>query len=304
MGIDGINSGAGAAFYGTQGTQDLPGAKGTKGAGQTNPNDLLDAGRRLGGERREKAELPPPPPSGKKEAADALAGLSNLGDTQVTADIFAFMALFQKLAQQMRDTARTQRTSEMQAQVSALQGAAEKMKEAAAERFNAAIVQGSMQIAGGIVQMGMSTMSAKESIKGARMEADATKNLGQIKQMDKQGLLQPSSKTALTGAALDQQAAGKALGAKGGMYQGLGQGASGLLGGMGTMISASYTQSADKLDADKMNLETQAKVHETAVQHANDTMQQMMDVIRDVRDKLQSIQQSAIETNRGIARNI
>ena len=53
-----------------------------------------------------------------------------------------------------------------------------------------------------------------------------------------------------------------------------------------------------------MNLETQAKVHETGVQHANDMMQQMMDVIRDVRDKLQSIQQAAVETNRGIARNI
>ena len=33
-------------------------------------------------------------------------------------------------------------------------------------------------------------------------------------------------------------------------------------------------------------------------------MQQMMDVIRDVREKIKDIQQSNVETTRGIARNI
>jgi hypothetical protein len=45
-------------------------------------------------------------------------------------------------------------------------------------------------------------------------------------------------------------------------------------------------------------------VAESGAQHANDMMQQMMDVIRDIRDKLGAIEQSRGETNRGIARNL
>ena len=45
-------------------------------------------------------------------------------------------------------------------------------------------------------------------------------------------------------------------------------------------------------------------LHETGVQHANDMMQQMMEVIRDVREKLASIQQAQVDTTRSIARNI
>ncbi len=47
-----------------------------------------------------------------------------------------------------------------------------------------------------------------------------------------------------------------------------------------------------------------AKGAEPASQHARDMEQQLMDVMREVRDKQQSIQQAAVETNRGIARNV
>jgi hypothetical protein len=90
----------------------------------------------------------------------------------------------------------------------------------------------------------------------------------------------------------------------GAAYQGYGQGAGQAIGGLGSLIGAGFNRGADEADARKSEKETQAKVHETSVQHANDTMQQMMEVIRDVREKLQSIQQAAVETNRSIARNI
>ncbi|MPM23315.1 hypothetical protein SDC9_69786 [bioreactor metagenome] len=77
-----------------------------------------------------------------------------------------------------------------------------------------------------------------------------------------------------------------------------------MINSVGSIGSAGFTQNAAEIDADKANLETQAKVHENAQQQANEMMQQMMDVIRDVRDKLQSIEQANIETARSISRNI
>jgi hypothetical protein len=300
--IDGFNRSA-SLYTGTLDPNVLAstaGTQGAKGAQGTDPNALLQAQRALLGNSSNPADGLDLPGDTKVGTAN-LAGLT---ENQVTADIFAFMALFQKLAQEMRNTARTQRTAESQAQITSLQNAAEKMKDAAAQRLTAAIVQGAMQIAGGLLQAGLSAASATQTIKGAKMEADGTKNLAQIDQMGTKGMLSASSKTALSNGATDQVAAGKALGAQGTLYAGLGQASSGITGGLGGIIGASFTHKADLADAEKMNLETQAKVQETAVQHANDMMQQMMDVIRDVRDKLQSIQQSAIETNRGISRNI
>ncbi len=230
------------------------------------------------------------------------ASLGRFDDSQVTADIYAFMALFQKMAQEMRNTARTQRTAEFQGQVTALQNAAEKMKAAAGERFTAAIAQGVAQIVGGAVQMGASAYGAKQTIQGARLEARGNNVLAKAEAGA--GSNPASNVLRQTERGNNLVADGKAQGAAGLKWGAFAQGGSGLINGVGGLIAASYNNKADLLDADKTNLETQAKMHETAVQHANDMMQQMMDVIRDVRDKISSIQQSQVETTRGIARNI
>jgi len=94
------------------------------------------------------------------------------------------------------------------------------------------------------------------------------------------------------------------LSTKAGNRQAFGQGASGLLGGIGGIVNASQERKAAEHDAKKSELETSAKIADTNMQQANDFMQQMMDMIRDVRDKLSAIEQSNVETNRGIARNI
>lgn len=285
MSIDGINRGGAANFYGGVGDAGQTGAP--QGAGatqQTDPRVLLDAAKLLGGTRSNPADGLKQPDGGS--ITGAMSVLGSLGDNQVSADIYAFMALFQQMAQQMRDTARTQRTTEMQAQVTSLQNAAEQMKTAAAERFSAAIAQGAMQIAGGLMQAGMSAASVNNTVKGAQMQNQADGMSPKAVQLT--GIKVDAAKLTATGQA----------------QMNYGQAMSGISAGMGGMIGASFTLAADKADAAKMQLETQAKVQETAVQHANDMMQQMMDVIRDVRDKLQSIQQSAIETNRSISRNI
>lgn len=290
MNIDGLNRGIPANNVLGGGLENLRKTNGPQGNQnvadqQTDLEQLLDATKLLGSQGKLPTDGLPPPPEGVN-SAKALAGLADLSDTQVTADIYAFMALFQKLAQQMRDTARTQRSGEMQSQVSALQNAAEKMKDAAAHRLTGAIAQGAMQIAGGVAQAGFSAASISSTVKGAKLGAEAD-------------AMSPKA-AALTGAKMD---AAKFT-ATGQAQLNYSQASSGISAGLGGIIGAAFTHKGDLADADKANLETQAKIHETSVQHANDLMQQMMDVIRDVRDKLQSIQQASVETNRGIARNI
>lgn len=83
-----------------------------------------------------------------------------------------------------------------------------------------------------------------------------------------------------------------------------GDGASKVAGAAGQMLNAVMEQQAAGHDAHKAELEAGAKAHEAQVQQSSDVMQQMQDFIRDIRDKLSSIEQSRIETTRGIARNI
>ncbi|MCY1311373.1 hypothetical protein D9M70_616640 [compost metagenome] len=69
-------------------------------------------------------------------------------------------------------------------------------------------------------------------------------------------------------------------------------------------MNAAQERKAAEHDAKRSEMEAQAKVHESGMQQASEMAQQMMDVIRDMRDKLSAIEQSRLETNRGIARNI
>jgi hypothetical protein len=57
-------------------------------------------------------------------------------------------------------------------------------------------------------------------------------------------------------------------------------------------------------DIKTQQMETSAKMREAGVQSANDYMQQMMDIINDIRDKLAAISQAQSEVTRGIVRNV
>ncbi|HYC37693.1 MAG TPA: type III secretion system translocon subunit SctB [Usitatibacter sp.] len=213
-------------------------------------------------------KLPPGDVKGKDvlKLNDALSNAS----TNLHADIFTFMALFQKMAQDMRQTARLDREMQLQAQVSTLQAAADQIKQAAQAKFQAAIISGAMQIGAGAVQIGAAGMSAK-TLSGAK-GAD------------------PATSQVLTTKAGNWTTAG----------QGLGQ----IMQGAGTIGAGSKELEAGEAEAKGKKLDAQAKVEEEARQKANDVMQQMQDIIRDIRDKLAAIEQSNVEANRGIARNI
>ncbi|MGY6268544.1 type III secretion system translocon subunit SctB [Achromobacter denitrificans] len=194
-------------------------------------------------------------------ASSTLNALAGLGEQEVQTDMYAFMMLFQQLAQTMRSSAREVRASELQSQVDTLKAAADEMRQAAQDRMVGAMTQGAFQIAGGLAQVGAGYMQGRVLSSGGS-----------------EGMARS--------------------------YSDKGAGVSGVASGIGTMVNAAQERKAAEHDAKRSELEAQSKVHESGMQQASEMAQQMMDVIRDIRDKLSAIEQSRMETNRGIARNI
>lgn len=251
------------------------------------------------------SDLAPPKAGSTITMSEKAAQQLNDASNMASADLMDFMALFQQLAQQMRNAQREVRQAEMQAQVSTLMNAAEQMKEAAAQRFTAAVVEGAMQIAGGAMQIGMSAGSMASTIKGAQMQKTADNFTAKAENLKMQGNSADAPKVLgnQMSAAHWQEKASVASG-RGMALDGYGRGLSQSVSGLGGIVSASFKYEADMADAKRAELEAVAKTHENASQQANDMMQQMQDIIRDIREKLQSISQATIEANRGIARNI
>lgn len=268
MNINGIPNAPNLATAGNTAPVPAAGKPATKGYTEISPDALLALKGSGSGDAKKSNESLPPPPA-KPGSSEALDKLSQLNSPQVSADLFAVMELFQKMSQQMRDSGRTERMSARSDQMAAMQSAADKMKDAAAQRLTSAIVQGAFQIAGGIAQGGIAgTGIPKDKKSGGDVEKTAPK---------------PDSIRDGKADLIKAMTTGQAL------------------GGIG---SASVNYQAQRSDAEKKEMEAQSKISETSAQHANEMMQQMMDVIRDVRDKLSSIQQAATEANRSIARNI
>lgn len=249
-------------------------------------NLLLEApATSLGDEHRQKAEK-------------ALTTMLQLG-TAVGTDIYALMAEFQRSAQQMRNANREIRGAEFDAQISSLMASAEEMKTAADFRMYAGLVQGLSQIAAGATQVYQSGRAAAETVKSANLGKQADEALQTSKltpELDKKTEFRAES-SAFAKEAKIADSESNLRGAKAQAY-------SGMLNGIGGIASTMLNSYAETHDIAAKRLETEAKLHESSSQGADEMMRQMMDVIRDVRDKLQSIEQSRIETNRAMARNI
>ncbi|MNS53354.1 hypothetical protein D3C72_861070 [compost metagenome] len=192
---------------------------------------------------------------------------------QLSPDLYPIMELFQKQAQAMRDTARQERTLQLQAQTTALQNAAQQMKDAAALRMQAAVIQGTMQIVGGAVQMGASQGSISAGLKAQQLTTQTLQSQAKLKTLNGEMAVIQSGIGKVSGEQQKQAELDK------------------------------YEAKSKEAEAERKALLEEA-MRATEAARTNELMQQMMDVIRDVRDKLASIQQSQMETMRGIARNI
>jgi hypothetical protein len=279
------------------------------------------------GQGQDESLLDVPGANGRKDTGGANQAMGNLNSETVSTDIYSVMALIQKLAQEQRNSARAVRDANLEQQVTQLKDAAQEIRNAAHERFIGGVVAGAMQLAGGAIQMGSAVLSGVKSAQAASKfsEANQASKSAAAAQNEIAGLNQnakgivdkdlknefnqaidkfqnQSRMDKLNAKFLENQA--NDLSSKAANRQAFGQGASGLLGGIGGIVNASQERQAAEFDARKSEAETNAKISDTNMQQANDFMQQMMEMIRDVRDKLGAIEQSNVETNRGIARNI
>lgn len=295
--------------------------KGNLGSGNTQGNNFMTS------------RMQSPGTPGGNDVSSTKEALGKFDSQTLGFDIYSVMALFQKLAQTQRDTSRELRQANLQAQVSSLQGAAQDMRKAAEERMVGAIVAGSMQLAGGLVSIGSGVMSGMQALKAGKSLDESNKltpegldpkskgKMGdsEIEMVDLSKKGTTGTTDSLGGTTLDSEV-GKldkmqsqatqlkqdfeVQMHKAQVTQMVGKGVSESMGGIGGIVHATQDRKGAELDAAAKDKETQAKVFESNVQQSNDLMQQTLDMIRDVRDKLGSIEQSSTETNRGIARNI
>lgn len=256
-------------------------------------------------------------------------------------DIYAIMGLIQKSAQEMRNVNREIRAGELDAQVGEFLSAADDMQEAATFRLAAGIVQGSVQMLAAGAQAVGSIRAAQKSAQAMNPQSQAAQLKDSAQKMNDcaakftteaqdlrtQAGVAKSRTTVQNLQAKAQAAEGKAdylrtnarsmdkmVADKQAQVDGFnesarslssnGDTAGKLLGGLGEIATSGLKFAADSADASARRHEARAKLHESASAGANEMMQQMMDVIHDVKDKLDSIDQSRIETTRDIARNI
>lgn len=265
-----------------------------------------------GGGHKATQGVPPPETGHRSDGVKGMEQAIGNAQTNLATDIYEFMALYSKIAQQMRATAREQRQSELTAQVSAINTAAEKMVEAAQERFTAAMVQGITQIVGGAISIGSgaftlgkiasaskpkvdlpesSDMPTSRPRSNAMVNAERPTNLGQT-----------GTKTAHTSDA-DFAPGSKfslELQAKQSLFSGSGQ----LVTGSGGMIAAGFEREASMLDSEGKEQEALGTAAQARREGQQEIAQTMADLLRDIREQLRAMVQAEVESNKGIARNI
>lgn len=265
--------------------------------------DLL-AGKQIGAQALKE------PDGDRTLPQDMARKLAAMSQQDVLVDSFAFMALFQKMAQTMRESAMQDRTASMERQLSALDDAASKMKEAAAQRFAAAVVSGAIQIASGALQAGVAIGGGAMQLRGSNMKteaadlgefAQATKfNAQQLGGVDGIDLHQIGANAQLSANALSK--AGTRLETTGGAIQQGGKSVGEMAQGAGAIGKAGLEFGASKTDAEKMAADAQATVERSQYEKANDLVRHMQDLIRDIQEKLSSIEQAASDTRKQITR--
>ncbi|MGZ8141121.1 type III secretion system translocon subunit SctB [Bordetella bronchiseptica] len=309
-----------------------PTSPGSFGAGPVFDSELqapTPSAQRRGG----AAPVPPPvdrrgvepgdPTLGMLPAPDLLAGgsvsraraaLDDLDAARLGEDIYALMAVLQQASQQMRDAARIARDAEATRQTQALGDAASQMRQAASERMAGAIVAGAMQIAGGFVQLGAGLAAGLQAMGGAAAQAKGAAFSEQASTSRKvaAGLHDaPELQATVQARATQLEAQAASFGAdaarssaKSQRVSSVAQAGAAAAGGIGGLASAAQERRAAEHEARRAELDVEAKVHETASRRADEAMQQMLDIIRGIREKLAGMEQSRSETARSVARNI
>ena len=267
----------------------------------------LDLDKLLSGLRSGNTEgTPTPLDDDRSVPVDMDAALQAAQDDLAT-DLYAFMAMYTKIAQQMRSNAREQRAAELQSQMTSLENAAEHMLQAAQERFNAALTSGLFQIASGAISIGsaLGTLGAMSKASKAPdavpgKTPDAVPGDGGLDVLPSDGAVNAAS-TKKVGPDLSP---GSEFMVRLKAKQDFASGGAQVVSGIGGIASGALEQQAAQEDAAAKQDEAAATAAQARRDAAQEVMQTMAETIKDIREKLAAIVQSQIETNRGIARNI
>lgn len=214
------------------------------------------------------------------------ASLSGLTTEDISIDLYSILELLLRIAADQRVRDRDIRQTEIQNQVANQYDAADAILNESKNRKWGQIAAASMQLVGGVAMTASGVASGVFSAKAATTSLDIAK-------------LESGSDGARALQSTVDRFNGLAH-----MSTAFGQGVSGITGGAGGVVQSVAEGEAAKFSAEKTELDATSRAHDARAQQLSDEMQQMMDIIRDVLQKLQSMEQSRLQTNQGIARNI
>lgn len=218
----------------------------------------------------------------------ALSELRTINADHMQMDLFSILALIQKSGQNMRDAMRQVRGAESSAQITNMLDSAKEMKTAANHRFKAAQIQAYTQIATGSLQVIGTGVSAFSSFK----------SMGKMDTITKTDALGKNYSEMVATASSEKWSNGASA------TKGATDGLSAIGEGVGKIFSSREEREASLADARSREFDAASKLNESAVQESNEQMQRALEIIQDAASKLQSIQQSNLETNRTINNNI
>lgn len=250
----------------------------------------LDLDKLLGGLRSGSTEGTPAPGDDERSVPTDIDAALDAAQDDLATDLYAFMAMYMKIAQQMRSTAREQRAAELQSQVASLESAADHMVQAAQERFNAALTSGIFQIASGAISIGSAIGTLRAMAKPDPGGQHRARRRRHRRLLDQQGQPRHDARQRIHGRAEGQAGPRPAAVPRCCPH--------------GRHLLRRPRAAGGAGDANAKRDEADASAAQARRDAAQEVMQTMADTIKDIRDKLAAMVQSQIETNRGIARNI
>ncbi|MFN3430708.1 MAG: collagen binding domain-containing protein [Candidatus Sericytochromatia bacterium] len=209
----------------------------------------------------------------RPDTSPAAYRVAQLGGTDMNALIAGLMQQMAKQSQAQRQ----QQLSMANRQAIVMKNLVDQARTAAAQQAQIAMQQATPKLAGGVMAIGMSQATIKSGAAAQKLAASTQDSQAKLQQLNGQMATIHST-----------------------LVNGVGK----LSAGQKQTELANYEAKAKEAEAEAKKMMDEASAATQQAAAANEMMQQMMDLIRDIRDKLSSIQQSQIETTRGIARNI
>ena len=248
--------------------------------------------------RSSGAELPPP--TGSPADLGNLAGKAN----DSVGMIQDMMRLFHEIAVEQRKSGRLERHAARETEQAEIGQQVDKLKESAEKAYTAAIKQAVTQIFVGVVTVAASAVSIFKLGQAAKA---AKAPLGDM-QKATNAVADATTKAARHSATVAHSTASASMNAANNMatqaqaITTAAQSGGQLAQGVGGLMAAGDTKQAEFLRAEATEQEAEAKKASYAVQDENEWMANMRDMIRDVQQKLATIQQAEIETLKNISR--